>query len=127
MSGLARLLIMRTVAAAASLDTHLDEPAPFLLRPNENADWHPAPAAGIHDHAPWVTGVAQLHACLAGWDAAWTLPPRPPLEADVLPRCAYFAPLALLMFGCLSWINGPSHLGMVGLLGPVGAVAAGGE
>lgn len=105
MSGLARLLIMRTVAAAASLDTHLDEPAPFLLRPNENADWHPAPAAGIHDHAPWVTGVAQLHACLAGWDAAWTLPPRPPLEADVLPRCAYFAPLALLMFGCLSWIN----------------------
>jgi hypothetical protein len=105
MSGLARLLIMRTVAAAASLDMYLDEPAPFLLRPNENADWHPAPTAGIKDHAPWVTGVAQLHGCLAGWDAAWTLPPRPPLDADVLPRCAYFAPLALLMFGCLSWID----------------------
>ncbi|MDQ0863765.1 hypothetical protein [Arthrobacter globiformis] len=105
MSGLARLLIMRTVAAAASLDTDLEEPVPFSLRPNENLDWHPAPTAGIHDHAPWVTGVAQLHGCLAGWDAAWTLPPRPPLDADVLPRCAYFAPLALLMFGCLSWIN----------------------
>lgn len=105
MSGLARLLIMRTVAAAASLDTDLEEPPPFSLRPNENANWHPAPDAGIQDHAPWVTGVAQLHACLAGWDAAWTLPPRPPLDADVLPRCAYFAPLALLMFGCLSWIN----------------------
>lgn len=105
MSGLARLLIMRTVAAAACLDTVLEEPAPFLLQPNESADWHPAPTAGIHDHAPWVTGVAQLHACLAGWDAAWTLPPRPPLDSDVEPRCAYFAPLALLMFGCLSWID----------------------
>lgn len=105
MSGLGRLLIRRTVAAAAALDTDLEEPAPFSLRPNEEVDWHPAPEAGIQDHGPWVTGVAQLHACLAGWDAAWTLPPRPPLAADTFPRCAYFAPLALLMFGCLSWID----------------------
>lgn len=105
MSGLARRLIERTVATAASLDTVFEERAPYYLRFSGNVDWHPAPGAGIHDHAPWVTGVAQLHACLAGWDAAWTLPPRPPLHADVLPRCAYFAPLALLMFGCLSWVN----------------------
>ncbi|MHA7209538.1 hypothetical protein [Arthrobacter sp. MDT1-65] len=105
MSGLARQLIMRAVATAASLDTALEERAPFVLRPTGNVDWHPAPGAGIHDHAPWVTGIAQIHACVAGWDAAWTLPPRPPLDADVLPRCAYFAPLALLMFGCLSWTD----------------------
>ncbi|MEV7663575.1 hypothetical protein [Paenarthrobacter sp. NPDC089316] len=105
MSGLARLLILRTIATAESLDSVEEEPAPFTLQPRANVDWHPSPEAGINDHAPWVTGVAQLHACMSGWDAAWTLPPRPTLEADVLDRCAYFAPLSLLMFGCLSWVN----------------------
>ncbi|WP_024477263.1 hypothetical protein [Arthrobacter sp. CAL618] len=104
-SGLARLLIVRIVAAAASLDDYSASPLPFSIRPNADVDWHPALAAGINDQGPWVTGVAQLHSCLAGWDAAWTLPPRPPFDADVLRRCAYFAPLSLLMFGCLSWIN----------------------
>ena len=61
---------------------------------------------------PGVTGVAQLHACLAGWDAAWTLPPpAAPRGSTSCRRCAYFAPLALLMFGCLSWIN-PADLGI---------------
>ncbi|MGO4245664.1 hypothetical protein AB4Y87_00495 [Paenarthrobacter sp. RAF54_2] len=104
-SGLAGLLIKRTVAAAAALDRECDDISPYSLRLSGGLNWHPAPQAGIQDHAPWVAGLAQLHGCLAGWDAAWTLPPRPPLTADVGPRCAYFAPLALLMFGCLSWMN----------------------
>ncbi|MFP3459796.1 hypothetical protein R5O87_02965 [Arthrobacter globiformis] len=105
-SGLASRIMARVVSAAAVLDKRPVEVVPYTLLPTRGSDWHPAAGAGIQDSGHWVYGLPQIHSQLSGCDVAWSLPPRPHLSVQGHEeRAAYFAPLALLMFGCLSWVN----------------------